>query len=75
VFLCHIQCMDTLSLQTQLAACIQAALEQHKFARPATPDTSVTDAYASMAAAVVVNRLIAAGWICTNQPGDWDYGQ
>jgi hypothetical protein len=67
--------METAPLQQQLSACIQAGLEQHDFARPVTPETSVTDTYADTAAAAVVRYLLASGWLITNAPGDWSWGR
>jgi hypothetical protein len=58
----------------QLSACIQAGLEQYEFARPVTPQTSVSDAYADDATSAVVRHLIASGWLITNAPGDWSWG-
>lgn len=58
-----IRAMDTDTLQHQLAACIRAALAQRGFARPMTPDTSITDAYATNAAEAVLRHLQGAGWV------------
>jgi hypothetical protein len=63
--------MGTDTLQQQLAACIKTALEQHGFSKPKTPDTSITDAYADAATAVVMRHLQAAGWTLVKGSGDW----
>jgi hypothetical protein len=65
--------MGTDMLQHQLAACIRSALEQHQFARPQTPDTRITDAYASAAAEAVLLHLLAGGWLLTKAAGDWSW--
>jgi hypothetical protein len=63
--------MGTDTLQQQLANCIKTALEQHRFAKPNTPDTSITDAYANEATAAVMRHLQAAGWVLVKGSGDW----
>jgi hypothetical protein len=65
--------MDRKELEQQLLASVEAALRQHQFARPKTPDTSITDAYADAAAEAVMCYLQAAGWLLTNAPGDWSW--
>ena len=65
--------MDRNELQQQLIACIEAALREHQFAPPRTPDTSITDAYADTATEAVMRHLQAAGWLLTNEPGDWSW--
>jgi hypothetical protein len=53
--------VETDTLQQQLVACIKAALEQHRFAKPNTPDTSIIDAYSNEATAALIRQLQAAG--------------
>ena len=67
--------MDRKELEQQLAASIEAALRQHQFASPRTPDTSITDAYADAATEAVMRHLQAEGWLLTNAPGDWSWGR
>jgi hypothetical protein len=58
--------MDEIHLEQQLAADIETALRQYRFARPTTPDTSITGAYADGAAMAVTRYLLTSGWTLTN---------
>jgi hypothetical protein len=65
--------METTELEQQLLASIETALRQHQFARPKTPDTSITGAYADTATETVMRHLQADGWLVTNASGDWPW--